>query len=145
MWHQLVSTSGVAIVSSAPVGSSGLAVIRIVRAEVALIAASVAAVPASCEIAIRTPSSCGSSEASKASRARALSSAAPAIAACSLVPQPVTTTVSVSRIHSAASSASGLEKIGATSPGSAWIISSMAHGGPSRSSGISLIGHLRDA
>ncbi len=91
---------------SAPVSASGLAVIRIVRALVACIAASVAAVPASCETAIRTPSDCGSRLASNASRERAPSSAAPAIAACSLVPQPVTTTVSVSRIHSAASSAS---------------------------------------
>ena len=113
--------------------------IRIVRASVACIAASVAAVPASCETAIRTPSACGSRQASKASRARAPSSAAPAIAACSLVPQPVTTTVSVSRIHSAASSASGEARIGATRPGSARIISSMAHGGPARNSGISLM------
>ena len=48
-----------------------------------------------------------------------------------------TTTVSVSRIISAARSASGSARIGATSPGSARIISSMAHGGPSRSSGMS--------
>ena len=61
------------------------------------------------------------------------------MAACSLVPQPVTTTVSVSRIHSAASSASEEARIGATSPGSARIISSMAHGGPARNSGMSLM------
>ena len=71
--------------------------------------------------------------------ARAPSSAAPAIAACSLVPQPTITTGPPSRIDSAASTAADEARIGSTSPGSARIISSMAHGGPSRSSGMSLM------
>ena len=131
---------------SAPVSTSGFAVTRIVRAPLAAaarIAASVAAVPASWEIAIRTPPCCGSSEASNASRAVAPSiRCAPAIAACSLVPQPTIVIGPPSRIDSAASSAADDAMIGATSPGSALIISSMAHGGPSRSSGMSLMaGH----
>ena len=129
---------------SAPVSASGLAVIRIVRAlgGRAWRRASPPCRPRGRRRSARR-SSCGSSEASNASRARAPSSAAPAIAACSLVPQPMTTTGPPSRIHSAASSASAEARIGATSPGSAQIISSIAHGGPSRSSGIVAHGRRR--
>ena len=83
-------------------------------------AVSVAAVPASCVTAMQTPPSCGSSDASNASRAIAPGiSAAPAIAACSDVPQPTITTGPPSRIDSAASSAADEARIGSTSPASA--------------------------
>src|SRR3954454_21349385 len=112
--------------------------VRAPRASAARSASSVAPVPPSCEIAISTPPAWGSSDASKASRATPPNSSAPAIAACSLVPQPARTSgPPAARTSAAASAAAGLDRIGSTSAGSASIISCMAHGGPVRSSGSS--------
>ena len=73
-------------------------------------------------------------------RSASPSSSATAIAPCSDVPQPVTTIGSPARAASRDGGGDGVRAgaraaIGSASPASASIISSITHGGPSRSSG----------
>ena len=124
---------------------SACAVIRIVRAPFATARRlrarlSVAAVPASCETAMHTPPCCGSSDASNASRAmragdqrRAGHRGVLAGAAADEHDRPALAD-RLGRLDRA-----GRRQDRRDQPGSAWIISSIAHGGPSRSSGMSLM------
>ncbi len=151
MWHQLLSTAGVASTASASPAASpspravisavGSAAVRAAR-----IALMVAAVPASWETPITQPSDGGSSSSSNASAELAAWPAsrrieATAIDACSLVPQPVTVTGEEPRSSSATAAVSSPVAIRSSSSGSESIISSITHGGPERSSGKASVSH----
>jgi len=111
VWHQLwsISTVSTTISASWPAGDAALAVSSAVRAPAAAAAASarlVAAVPPSCDTPITSPPLGGSSASSNAwaattdpaplgipaARIASRRISTVASAACSLVPQPVTTT-----------------------------------------------------
>ena len=119
---------------------------RAPRPTAPIAASRVAAVPAACETAINSPRSGGSRRTSKESLAitRQLGAAPSRIvwiarAACSLVPHPQIKIVSPANAASPTRSArrlrAGSAEIWAGKPSSAWIISSITHGGPLRSSG----------